>query len=458
MSHTNPPVGSGAPTIVDGLQDLSSFTAHRRLKRDEMFDDQFIDFMRWLRNDLKGVYTREDFQDIERGNMITLLVGYAALVGLYGVLHQLAPEHAWLWGAPMFAGALYCCIKAEVIHMRTHVQGDLTGSRALDTAVDYLGLALSGVSPNLFRRRHLAAHYNDVGTVSKLFSSVWLTFDKVPIIYYLKPWLLIRFLMDPKFCKDELIDRRQLVVETFFFYGYLAALVAELWLLDSYFLLVFHLIPGLWVAGSQIVGAAMVHSGADGQNTFESNGLFDPREARGLIRVPLWWFGLFNANFFINHAIHHAWPQLPLPIINQHYRRWYDHILSTYHGVRYNTVLSQRVHAELLGRLPAPGPLSYAVAFLVTLLVHVSTVLAALGLPFPPVIFELAMVDWRVFFYSTRRERMQAKVAYLEGIGLPERFASSPNPNTFLRFYHRWYLRMKGTLAAEGVVAAPSAR
>jgi hypothetical protein len=58
-----------------------------------------------------------------------------------------------------------------------------------DRIIDVLGLTSCGVSTNIFKRRHLAAHYNDVGNVARLFSTAWLTFDDLPECYYLKPYL-----------------------------------------------------------------------------------------------------------------------------------------------------------------------------------------------------------------------------------------------------------------------------
>src|SRR5207244_5947119 len=99
-----------------------------------------------------------------------------------------------------------------------------------------------------------AAHYNDIGNFSRLFSQAWLTFDDLPACYYLKPYLLIKFLFDKKFCEAEKIDRRLLLIETLLFYGYYAAMIYELFALHSYFLLVFHMFAVLLIASSQFLG------------------------------------------------------------------------------------------------------------------------------------------------------------------------------------------------------------
>src|SRR5207249_3612914 len=108
--------------------------------------------------------------------------------------HTFLPVHPYLWGVPLFLAGVWVMKKGSVIHMRSHSPQNLTGVWLFDRMIDVLGLASSGVSTNLLKRRHLAAHYNDVGNFSRLFSKAWLTFDDLPACYYLKPYLLIKFL------------------------------------------------------------------------------------------------------------------------------------------------------------------------------------------------------------------------------------------------------------------------
>ena len=241
-----------------------------------------------------------------------------------------------------------------------------------------------------------------------------------------------------------------LLIETLVFYVYLAALVTELWVFGSCFLLVFHLLPSLMVASSQVIGAMLIHSGFDDRNTFESCALIDPETMEGLLAIPLKWYALFNNSYFKNHAVHHAYPQLPLELINKHSDRYFDHILSNYEGVRYNRVLTHAIHGETLARLPAPTAFDKVVAFGMGLFVHFMVALATMGVPVPPPIFEQFIVDHRLFTQVTRRERMENRVRFMQTIDLPGRFAAEPDPNTYLRFYHRSYLGWKAWLDARG--------
>src|SRR5262249_17110257 len=226
----------------------------------ELFDDQFMHFIRWFKKDIFSRYTRSDLRRMERNNFLVLVGGYIAMLSTYLVLHSYLPAHPFLWGAPLFLAVIWVMRYVGVIHMRAHSPQNLTGVWLFDRVIDVMGLASCGVSTNVFKRRHLAAHYADIGNFSRLFSQAWLTFDDLPACYYLKPYLLIKFLCDKEFCRVEKIDRRLLLIETVFFYVYYAAVFFELFALHSYFLLVFHMLPSLLIASSQILGAVIVHS------------------------------------------------------------------------------------------------------------------------------------------------------------------------------------------------------
>lgn len=457
----SPRAGAAAPSeesqMDEGLQfqDFQEFKDLKTVNRNEMFDEQFLHFIKWFKADIKGRWTRADFQRMERNDLLSLLAGYSLVIVAYVVLFNLYRGAALFWGPPLFCIAVWLATKAEVFHMRTHLPKDLTGWPILDKFIDYFGLAMSGVSPNLFKRRHLAAHFNDVALVSKLFSNVWLAFTQVPVSYYLRPDKLVKFILDDEFCKRELINRRQLVWETLFFYLYFVALIGEIVVFNSFFLLCFHLLPGLFVAGTQIMGAFIVHSGKEAINSWESNGLMDHKTATGLFKVTLWWFHLFNNNLFVNHGIHHANPQIPLKLINADYERYHKFILENYENVRYNRLISHDVFQPILDRMPAPGPFSYVVAFFVVLFCHGMITLAALGAPIAPIIFEWAYVDWRIPLYSTAKERYALRVRYLEEVGIPQRYAEMKNPNFYLKTLYKRYERFKAALAAES--AAESA-
>jgi len=331
--------------------------------------------------------------------------------------------------------------------MRAHSPRNLTGVRLFDRIIDVMGLVSCGVSTNVFKRRHLAAHYNDVGNLSRLFSTVWLTFDDLPASYYLKPYLLVKFLCDKEFCKNEKIDRRLLLLETLFFYAYYAVMICEIVVFHSYFILAFNMLPGLLIAASQILGAIIVHSGIDKRNSFDSNGIFDPKKLTGLFAVSAWFNGLLSGRFVVNHGIHHAYPPLPLTIINAEYEHFNQHILANYDNVRFNQVLTHRMHGNILARLPEPTWLDRGVTLMLAAFAHLCVTLTIMGLPLPPNVFERLLVDYRLYFYSTRRERRENFVRFLDGQRFAERWAEMAEPNTYLRFVGRRYESYKAYLA-----------
>ncbi|MBC8123133.1 MAG: hypothetical protein H7Y22_15005 [Gemmatimonadaceae bacterium] len=436
--------------VYTDFQDFQQFESHRGLNKKEMFDKQFTDFMGWFKRDIHSRYTRKDFQRFEMKSLLRLVLGTAALIISYALLHHYLPQYAFWWGVPLFAASIVVGISGEVMHMRTHSPSNLTGNRSVDKAVDYFGLALTGISPALFGRRHHAAHYNDISIFTKIFSKVLISFDKVPVSYYVRPHLLVKFLLDKRFCEEEKINRDTLLVETVAFYVYLAVLVTELFF-GSYFLLVFHLLPGFLLASSQMMSATLVHSGTDNRNSWDSNGLMDYRTADGLFKVPLWFYGLFNNGFFVNHGIHHAYPQVPLEIITNDYRRYHKYILDSYTGVRYNKVLTHLVQANILTRLGPPNLFDYAVAFICSLLGLFAMMLTILGLPVPPTVLEPLLVDWRIYFVSTRRERTLNRIAFLESVRLEERYLQTTSPNIYLQYVYGRYRRMKEYIATHPV-------
>ncbi len=434
--------------LASEFEDFKVLGDLQKIDRKELFDEQFMDFIRWFKKDIFARYTKADFCRIERNNFLSLIFGYLALFATYILCHTSMPGHPVLWGIPLFIAAVWVMKHLGVIHMRAHSPQNLTGVRLFDRVIDVLGLASCGVSTNVFKRRHLAAHYNDVGNFSRLFSTAWLTFDDLPASYYLKPYLLIKFLLDKEFCRVEKIDRRLLLIETVFFYVYYAAMVFELLALHSYFLLVFHMLPSVLVAASQVLGAVIVHSGIDKQNSFDSNGLFDPQQLTGLFRVSTWFNSLLSDHFTINHGIHHAYPPLPLSIINAEYASYHQHILSHYDNVRFNQVLTHKMHGNILSRLPAPTWFDCGVTLVLAALAHLCVCLTIMGLPFPPNVVERCLVDYRLYFYSTRRERRENFVRLMDSLHFAERFAETPEPNTYLRFFYRRYQRYQAYLTA----------
>lgn len=447
MSETLAADRASQASLANEFEDFKVLGDLERIDRKELFDEQFMDFVRWIKKDIFSRYTKADFQRIERNNFLRLAIGNVGLLAAYLLGHTYLPEHPVLWGMPLFAVAVWVMRYAGVIHMRAHSPRNLTGVKLFDRMIDVLGLVTCGVSTNVFKRRHLAAHYNDVGNVSRLFSTVWLTFDDLPACYYLKPYLLIKFLLDKEFCRVEKIDRRLLAIETVFFYVYYALLALELVVLHSYFLLLCNLLPGVLIAASQILGAIMVHSGVDKRNSFDSNGIFDPKQLTGLFAVSVRFNSLLSDNFIVNHGIHHAYPPMPLSIVNAEYQHFNQYILSRYENVRFNELLTHRMYGNILDRLPPPTWLDRIMTVMLAALAHACVSLTIMGLPLPPQIFERLLVDYRIYLYSTRRERYDNFVRFLDRLNFVERAAATSEPNTYLRFVQRRYDRYRAYLA-----------
>jgi hypothetical protein len=153
-----------------------------------------------------------------------------------------------------------------------------------------------------------------------------------------------------------------------------------------------------------------------------------------------------------NHAIHHAYPQVPLELVNQDYRRYHQHILESYQDVRYNRVISMRVHSNLFERLGPPNPFNYVVAFVISIVALFTMTLTVMGLPIAPSIFELALVDYRIYRNSTGIERAQNRIAFMDSLRLEERYHNSESPNTYLKWVYKWYCGWKQYVASHTAV------
>jgi hypothetical protein len=46
--------------IHQELEDFKAFESHQRLNKKEMFENQFLDFMQWFKEDVHSKYTRRD--------------------------------------------------------------------------------------------------------------------------------------------------------------------------------------------------------------------------------------------------------------------------------------------------------------------------------------------------------------------------------------------------------------
>jgi hypothetical protein len=70
-----------------------------------------------------------------------------------------------------------------------------------------------------------------------------------------------------------------------------------------------------------------------------------------------------------------------------------------------------------------------------------------MGLPIPPVLFERLLVDYRIYLHSTRRQRCENFVRFLDSQLFSERYADTAEPNTYLLFLRHRYDRCQAYLA-----------
>jgi hypothetical protein len=361
------------------------------------------------------------------------MIALASLLATYCYLRFYHFEHFALWAAPFFFMALWTIHKEEVVHMRAHWPTKMTGSDAFDKGIDYTMMVLTGASKETFRRRHVAAHYSDIGNFSRIFSDVWVPFVQLPAIYYFRPFLLLKLIIDHEYIAAQKLDRKQLIIEAFGLYSYMLILAIEIFY-DSYFLILFHLTPLLFFHGSQILAATISHAGIDKRNSFNSNGLFDPWAAKGLFRLSLIMVDWMSNGGARNHGIHHGYSQAPLELLNKDFRRLNTYATTHYKDVRLNEVLAMRVHENMYSRLPEPHIGNYLVQFIFNCFVLVCSVLTVVGMPIPPVQFEPWLVDYRISTHFPNSQRCANILGMWKALYVRERAAKMVNPNAYLSY------------------------
>jgi hypothetical protein len=325
----------------------------------------------------------------------------------------------------------------------------MTGSNVVDKTIDVSMMVIAGASRETFRRRHVAAHYADIGNIARLFSDVWLPFVTFPAVYYLYPHFILKIALDTEYCKKERLSRKQLAIETFGLYVYILLLAGELYF-GGHYLLVFHLLPLLVYHGGEITGAMISHSGIDKRNSFDSNGIFD-ENCEGLFSVMIWLLNTLANKFPINHGIHHAYTQLPLEVINNDYKTINEHILKSYQNVRYNTVLAHKVQKSILAQLPPPRWYNYVIQFVVDCLLLLLGVLTLIGAPVPPPIaLEWLIVDYRILFVP-REQRYANLVGFWNTVQLVPRLKAMTAQNAYLELAFNNYSYFKKYLDARGI-------
>jgi len=329
--------------------------------------------------------------------------------------------------------ALWTIHKEEVVHMRAHWPTKMTGSDSFDKGIDYTMMVLTGASKETFRRRHVAAHYSDIGNFSRIFSDVWVPFVQLPAIYYFRPFLIIKLILDTEYITQQKLDRKQLIIEAIGLYTYFAIMSVEIFY-SSYFLIFFHLTPLLFFHGAQILAATISHAGIDKRNSFNSNGLFDPWSAKGLFRVSLVMVDWMSNGGARNHGIHHGYSQAPLELINKDFKRINEYCTTHYKDVRINEVLAMRVHENMYSRLPPPHIGNYIFQIIFNVFVLFCAVLTVLGMPIPPVQFEPWLVDYRISTHFPNSQRCANILGMWNALYVRERAAKMVNPNAYLQY------------------------
>jgi hypothetical protein len=426
--------------------------------QDNVWDPQFLDFSKWLRKTYFKDYGIEEMQKLNRHSFYQMVASLIVQFSLYWILHFTFPQYAWLWGAPLFVLNCWLVQFGEIVHTRSHWPKKMTGSDEMDAFVDSVAIIITGTSKEGFRRRHIAAHYSDVGNLSRIFSDVWIPFSQFPSTFYLYPHKLLMLFMDVEYCRKENLSRQQLLVEMIGFYTYLAFLLWEVMFSDSCFLLVYHMGPSSVYHGSQVMGAMIAHSGIDKRNSFNSNGLFDWREAKGLFKVTLFIVDTFANGGCSNHGIHHAHTQLPLHLINERLQEINAYVLKTYKDVRYNNLLCMNVYADLYAEMPEPQWYDYCAQALFTFFLLGYSAIIIMGAPLPPVAaFEQLLVDYRFYTINNRADIWARWKVYADHLQILTRHELVVSPNAYLELVAAWFPKYEAYMKTHKVTKPPPA-
>jgi len=199
--------------------------------------------------------------------------------------------------------------------------------------------------------------------------------------------------------------------------------------------------PGVIYHGAQVMGAMIAHSGIDKRNSFNSNGLFDWREAKGLFQVTLFVVDLFANGGCSNHGIHHAHTQLPLYLLNNNLREINSYALKTFKDVRFNSVNSHLIYGDLHATIPQPKWYDYIIqaVFIFSLLAYSAIIIMGAPLP-PPIAFENLLVDYRFYFYVNRADMWIRWKTYAEHIQITSRKELIVSPNAYLDLVAGFFL------------------
>ena len=242
-----------------------------------MFERDFLKFCRHMRERVHARHPASTFRAVNRAEVLRDLAGYAAVALAYALLWTQARAWFAVWALPLFCAAVYVYRREQLVHGRMHYIRNLTGWPWLDFVVDALLIVLTGISVQAFYRRHIDEHLSFVSNYARVFGDDWQPFDDLPAVFWAKPWKLFVVAADSARVKRDGFHRGHMIWEGVAVSAYLAALVAELVLARSCFLLLFHMLPYLLTATARLTTGMLTHSGLDPRNSFNSCGLFDER-------------------------------------------------------------------------------------------------------------------------------------------------------------------------------------
>jgi len=422
---------------------------------DEIFDQDFKNFALWMRKTYGAKYSLPVMRRMNRDLFIKLILANAASISVYVLLRTHFMPYVALWFLPMLLfNVLYVVRYMEIAHVRTHWTTNMTGSLTLDKFIDSVMISLTGMSKESYRRRHVVAHYADVGNVARMFSDVWFPFITFPALYYFRPWKLMFLVMDKKFCEKERLNRSQLFVEAIMLYIYMITVGVEIFKYHSFYLLCFHMLPLILFQACQVMSASIAHSGIDKRNSFNSNGCFDP-DTLGpndtMFKIFMWTLGIMGNWAVVNHGLHHAFTQLPLEIVNQEYKVMNHYALEHYKNVRYNRTLSHIVFKDIYSRLPPPAWYQMVIQVFVSIFAICGIGLTVVGFDVPPVLFEKIVVDYRIVTYSSFKERQKYVLAFWSKLKLEERLTLLKSPNYYFHQALKHYRRFKADVPADTI-------
>ena len=69
--------------LASEFEDFKVLGDLQSMDRRELFDEQFMHFIRWFKKDIFSRYTKAEFRRMERNNFLSLIFGYLAVLATY---------------------------------------------------------------------------------------------------------------------------------------------------------------------------------------------------------------------------------------------------------------------------------------------------------------------------------------------------------------------------------------